>query len=278
MHVYIQITRSKPEIPRVIRISDNKVAFISRIYTEAPASDEEPGWSDWTTDVQPYYKFKYTPRYGQRVVFIVPKTVQLSLEEFSKAVEKTRWFKALKKWATVGWVDLELDGITSSKLVSTLIETVYRLLTKRELFCCGQQVVEFITKIPERIRRLNCEIEAHENISFIVKETFESGEYCTVLPFTIEISITMNYDEFVEYDGSGLWYTVPVRDYLRLILEISKKPRFIDFSKIPDRTITIRHLRVVIKELLKRELLREDYSEKIALWLRYQRHFRTTLD
>jgi len=278
MHVYVQITRSKPEYPRVIKISDNKVAFISRIYTEAPASDEEPGWSDWTTDVQPYYKFKYTPPRGQRIVFIIPKTVELTIDEFSKAIEKTRWFGALKKWATVGWVDLEIGNVSSDKLVTTLMEAIYRLLTKREIFCCGNIVTEWITKIPGRIRRLECEIEAHENLTFTFRESFERGEYCTILPFTIEVSVTMSYNEFAEFDGSGLWYTVNIRDYLRLILEIMKKPRWINFNNIPNNTISIRHLGKVIVNLWNRDQLREDHSEKIVLWLKYHRHFRTTLD
>jgi len=277
MHVYVHITRSKPEFPRVLKIGD-KTVFISRVYTEAPAINEEPGWNDWTTETQSYYKFKYTPRYGQRVVFIIPKTVQLSLEEFSKAVEKTKWFGALKKWATIGYRYFKTNDITD--LVVQLRNTVFKLLTKYEIWCVGDQVINFIDSIPDMIRRLEGKISVSPsgNLGFNFEHEFKCGAHACTLPFTIGVNISMTFKEFTEIDTSGLWYTIPIRDYLRLILELMKNPRFIDFSKTPNRAVSLRHLETVIKELSKRRQLREDYGEKIVLWLRYHRHFRTTLD
>ncbi len=287
VEVFGTIIRDRPFTPYFLRVNGKtKTAIITRVYTEAPSMDEEPGWSDWT-DERPFYKFKYTLPRGPRVVFIVPKLAEISLNEFAKAMRSTKYFHAVKKWAETEWMKYYnfKFGVIEYILGDVRIPTDFMYKLTKHLYPEEAAVLfslNFKAEIKEAVKDLiklrNVKIvkewddEKKKYKLYVTKELTMRFEHAHVLPFTIHLTLRVPLWEVLRRTF------MPLRDVLRLVVEIIENPRPINFSKIPEYE-TVDAVKVIENVLTYAEgRLRSDHMEKIELFFKYHKHFHTPLD
>ena len=288
VEVFGTIVRDRPFTPYFLKVNE-KTVIVTRVYTEAPTENEEPGWSDWS-DERPFYKFKYTLPRGPRVVFIVPKTVDVSLEEFAKAMRSTKYFHAVKKWAMTPVNYMEYLGKIDtlfSEIPGEILLKIARWLYPEEIsilmsFMQAKSHLNLFEAVKEAINDLkrfneNVKIEKEWDEKkkkyrlYAVRELSLRYDVAKVLPFTIKLALRVPLWEVVNYIR-------PLRDIVRLVVEIVKDPKHVNIRRIPEWKTedAVRILENMLTHAERR--LRSDHMEKIELFFKYHKHFHTPLD
>jgi len=263
-----------PKPPKVLKLNgNNRAVVITRVYTEPAATGESIGWSDWTSQDAPYYKFKYTIG-TVRVVFIVPKIVEVTLDEFSRAIERTRFFRALRKYFKYHLMEVEVPSYDGAVAMSPpeRMKLLMKMFTKEEITAYKEEIEKFL------LSPINLEKCTIISIDYVVCNDEASFDKYTMLPFMLVKQLTMTLEEWL----NRMRVNVTLRDYVRLINELKNREarRDVDYSAIPAdisnpfRMVTISGwFTKVLKELNNKGMLRPEWAERLKLFILYHRHF-----
>ena len=270
MMVELFVDRAKPRLPYVI---PNTNIIVSAVYIEPATRGEEPGWSDWTSENSLFYKFKYTipmpkVREPTRIVFLIPKTKKITLEEFSSRIEKTRFLHATVKWATSPiYKKIELENENPGDIIYELmkvLEPEESALLLEELARRGTSFHDFLLEII---------INSQKTLKTVIKKIYESEkwklvkeytqklefyDYYHILPFSITITIKRELDHML----------VPLNYALQAICSVLKPEikcknstnieRYVDLVEIFNNLINYAE-----------DKLREDHVERINTIIKY---------
>ena len=264
------VDRAKPTLPYVVPDAD---IIVAGVRIEPASFGEEPGWSDWTKKNSLFYKFKYTvpkARDPVRVVFLVPKTREISIYEFAEKIEKTAFFHAVIKWARFPeYHKIESEFEDPGEIVYRLVRTLEPeeiTILERELAKKGINLYIFFLEmlinsrnpLKTTIEKIYNPLEGRYKLALIYEEKLEFNDYYHVLPFTITITIRRELDHML----------VPLNYALQAICSVLKPEikcknstnieRYVDLVEIFNNLINYAE-----------DKLRDDYMKRIDAIIKY---------